>query len=107
MPGGTSQVGCGELSTGGGVRGREAFAETSFRASIAESAPRSRSPGSETEVCTALRDHCLHYSSADLCGVSDWKLMIGDDLRLKHYQTLDGSEWTVEGRIVKIPDSRT
>ncbi|KAF7639132.1 hypothetical protein Mgra_00001367 [Meloidogyne graminicola] len=33
------------------------------------------------------------------------KLMIGDDLRLKHYQTLDGSEWTCMGRLIKIPDN--
>jgi hypothetical protein len=32
--------------------------------------------------------------------------MIGDDLRLKHYQTLNGSEWVEEGRIIKVPDSR-
>lgn len=34
------------------------------------------------------------------------KLMIGDELRLKHSQTVDGSEWACEGRIVKIPDSK-
>ncbi|CAD5209734.1 unnamed protein product [Bursaphelenchus xylophilus] len=33
------------------------------------------------------------------------KLMIGDELRLKHQQTVDGSEWTCEGRIIKIPDN--
>ncbi|KAI6203022.1 hypothetical protein M3Y94_00508800 [Aphelenchoides besseyi] len=33
------------------------------------------------------------------------KLMIGDELRLKHQQTLDGSEWVCEGRIIKIPDN--
>lgn len=33
------------------------------------------------------------------------KLMIGDELRLKHCQTIDGTEWCYEGRIVKIPDS--
>jgi len=32
--------------------------------------------------------------------------MVGDDLRLKHYQTLDGSEWKAEGRIIKVPDSK-
>jgi regulator of nonsense transcripts 1 len=36
----------------------------------------------------------------------DLKLMIGDELRLKHQQTVDGSDWTCEGRIVKIPDSK-
>lgn len=36
----------------------------------------------------------------------DWRLMIGDDLRLKHRQTIDGSEWTAQGRIIKVPDSR-
>ncbi|KAI6230867.1 Regulator of nonsense transcripts 1 [Aphelenchoides fujianensis] len=33
------------------------------------------------------------------------KLMIGDELRLKHQRTIDGSEWMCEGRIVKIPDN--
>lgn len=32
--------------------------------------------------------------------------MIGDDLRLKHHQTIDGSEWACEGRIIKVPDSK-
>lgn len=32
--------------------------------------------------------------------------MIGDELRLKHQQTVDGSEWKCEGRIVKVPDSK-
>lgn len=32
--------------------------------------------------------------------------MIGDDLRLKHYQTVDGSEWQCMGRLIKIPDSK-
>lgn len=32
--------------------------------------------------------------------------MIGDDLRLKHRQTIDGSEWTCQGRIIKVPDSK-
>uniref|UniRef100_A0A914YUY4 DNA helicase n=1 Tax=Panagrolaimus superbus TaxID=310955 RepID=A0A914YUY4_9BILA len=33
------------------------------------------------------------------------KLMIGDQLTLKHHQTLDGSEVTFKGRIVKVPDN--
>uniref|UniRef100_A0A1I8AJA4 DNA helicase n=1 Tax=Steinernema glaseri TaxID=37863 RepID=A0A1I8AJA4_9BILA len=33
------------------------------------------------------------------------KLMIGDELKLKHYQTLDGSEWSSVGQVVKIPDN--
>lgn len=33
--------------------------------------------------------------------------MIGDELRLKHSQTIDGSELIYEGRIVKIPDSKS
>ncbi|KAI1731651.1 RNA helicase (UPF2 interacting domain) domain-containing protein [Ditylenchus destructor] len=37
----------------------------------------------------------------------NWKLMIGDDLRLKHHQTIDGSEWSCEGRIVKVPDNHS
>uniref|UniRef100_A0A915E9R4 DNA helicase n=1 Tax=Ditylenchus dipsaci TaxID=166011 RepID=A0A915E9R4_9BILA len=37
----------------------------------------------------------------------NWKLMIGDDLRLKHHQTLDGSEWVAEGRIIKVPDNHS
>ncbi|KAL3110234.1 hypothetical protein niasHT_015837 [Heterodera trifolii] len=35
------------------------------------------------------------------------KLMIGDDLRLKHYQTVDGSEWSCMGRLIKIPDNHS
>uniref|UniRef100_A0AC34QSM7 Upf1 domain-containing protein n=1 Tax=Panagrolaimus sp. JU765 TaxID=591449 RepID=A0AC34QSM7_9BILA len=33
------------------------------------------------------------------------RLMIGDQLVLKHHQTLDGSEVVYKGRIVKIPDN--
>uniref|UniRef100_A0A7E4VNX2 DNA helicase n=1 Tax=Panagrellus redivivus TaxID=6233 RepID=A0A7E4VNX2_PANRE len=33
------------------------------------------------------------------------RLMIGDQLVLKHHQTLDGSEVAYKGRIVKIPDN--
>ncbi|CAD6186228.1 unnamed protein product [Caenorhabditis auriculariae] len=35
------------------------------------------------------------------------KLMIGDELRLKHTQTVDGSEWTCTGQVFKIPDNHT
>ena len=33
------------------------------------------------------------------------KLAKGDELRLKHSQTVDGSEWTKTGSVMKIPDS--
>lgn len=33
------------------------------------------------------------------------KLVRGDELRLKHNQTVDGSEWSVIGSVIKIPDS--
>ncbi|TKR93806.1 hypothetical protein L596_008196 [Steinernema carpocapsae] len=33
------------------------------------------------------------------------KLMIGDELKLKHHQTANGSEWSAVGQVVKIPDN--
>lgn len=33
--------------------------------------------------------------------------MIGDQLTLKHHQTLDGSEVSFKGRIVKVPDNHS
>nr|CAD2149807.1 unnamed protein product [Meloidogyne enterolobii] len=55
------------------------------------------------EVKSATKVH----ATFQLPGFRDgnMKLMIGDDLRLKHYQTLDGSEWNCMGRLIKIPDN--
>jgi hypothetical protein len=34
------------------------------------------------------------------------KLMVGDELRLRHNQTiLEGNDWTAVGHVIKIPDS--
>ncbi|EFP02881.1 CRE-SMG-2 protein [Caenorhabditis remanei] len=35
------------------------------------------------------------------------KLAKGDELRLKHSQTVDGSEWTKTGSVMKIPDNHS
>ena len=44
--------------------------------------------------------------ACELCliSISGMKLMIGDELLLKHNQTI-GKEWSVKGQVFKIPDS--
>ena len=32
--------------------------------------------------------------------------MSGDELRLKHSQTMNGTEWMVVGQVIKVPDSK-
>ncbi|CAI2297044.1 unnamed protein product [Caenorhabditis sp. 36 PRJEB53466] len=54
-----------------------------------------------------LRQTVLAYFHLPKFSDGCMKLMKGDELRLKHNQTVDGSEWSVIGSVVKIPDNHS